>query len=556
MLNILKNNFKDKLLFLLILSAFINLLVLSPSWYMLEVYDRVINSQNTHTLAMLTWLIIFLYVVLECAEWIRLKVLSEISEKINLTLKEKIFTRIFQAKFNQSPLGRPQGLNDVKEIEDFIISPGFTAILDAPFSLITLMILLNIHPQLAFLALAGGVILCVVTILNQIYVAPLLSKASEEWMKSQSYLSAHLKNAEVIEAMGMHQDIHETWLKKHSNFLTLQAEASYTASKNVTISKFVQMFQGSLILGFACWLILQHELEGSMMIISSILAGRVLSPFAIILSQWRSYSNATESKSRLDELLLKFPETPKPMTLPTPEGHIVFESVAAQSPDNQTQIIKGVNFNLPAGKSLAVIGPTGSGKTTLAKLAAGIWPTQIGKVRLDGAEIYTWDKDHLGQYIGYLPQDIELFEGSIAENIVRFGDVDINKLKEVAELTGLNYFLDQFEYGFETTIGDSGAFLSGGQRQLIALARAIYNDPKVVILDEPNSNLDEASNQNLIRVINALKSKGSTIIIVTHRPQILEHIEYLMILMEGQIFKFGPTPEVLKELQPKKTQTN
>jgi ATP-binding cassette subfamily C exporter for protease/lipase len=554
MLKTLLKSTKGYRLQLFILSLFINLLLLTPSWYMLEVYDRVLNSQNYRTLLMLSLLVVFLYLILEMLEWIRSLAMQEIASHFSLNLYSQVFDKIFEAKINQSSFGTPQALSDLNAVEELINSPATTALIDIPFCVITFIILSAIDLNLLYISFIGAAIMALITFTNHRFVLPLLSQANQSWMTSQRYLTNHLKNAEVIKSMGMLDRIQTKWDFKHSQFIQQQAEASFRASQNIAFSKFIQMLQGSAILGFACWLTLQGKIPqgGSIMIIASILGGRALAPLILIMTHWRSYLTAKISLSRLEDFFSHFPNKPDRMRLPPPEGFLQLEQVFYINSISEHKIINGVSFNLISGGSLAIVGPTGSGKTTLAKLMMGVLPATNGKINLDGADIYQWDKDHLGGFIGYLPQGVELFDGTVGQNIARFGELNIEALYEAANITGLKDFIENLPQKFDTHIGEEGTFLSSGQRQRIALARAIYGSPKFVLLDEPNANLDEAGDQALLKTLVYLREKKTTLIVITHRPNVLNILEHMMVLIEGQIYKFGLTQDVLNELNLKK----
>ncbi len=539
---------------LFILSLFINLLLLTPSWYMLEVYDRVINSQNHRTLLMLSIFVVFLYLVLEMLEWIRSLSMQELATRFNLNLYSKVFDKIFQARVSQSPFGSPQAFADLHTVEDMMNSPAVTALIDIPFCIITFILLSAIDMNLLFLSVIAAAAMALITFANHRFVLPLLTQSNQSWMGSQRYLNNHLKNAEVIKSMGMLDRIQEKWNAKHSQFIGQQAVASFRASQNMALSKFIQLLQGSAILGLACWLTLQGKIPqgGSLMILASILGGRALAPIMMIMTHWRTYLNAKVSLGRLQEFFSKFPDKADTMALPPPEGQLTLEQVFFMSPLSQLKIINGVSFNLATGGSLAVVGPTASGKTTLAKLIMGVVPATGGKIKLDGADIFQWNKDQLGNFIGYLPQGGELFDGTVGQNIARFGELNMEALHEAASVTGLTDFIETLPEKFDTAIGEDGTFLSSGQRQRVALARAIYGGPKFVLLDEPNANLDEAGDEALLKTLAYLKGKKTTVIVITHRPNVLSMLEHMMILIEGQIYKFGPTQDVLNELNPQK----
>ncbi len=535
-------------------SFFTNLLVLAPTWYMLEVYDRVVNSQSHETLLMLTIMVIFLYALMEMLEWVRSRVMFEASMQFDRTLNERVFNGIFQAKLRQIPGGTAQAFSDLKTIQDTLASPALMAIMDMPFALLTLIIIFAINTTMGWFSVVGAVLLGVIALINQRRVQPPLTEANRHAISAQNYASGVIRNAQVIEAMGMLSRVHAKWIARQNKFLSLQGVASDQAGVNSALSKLIQTLQGSLLLGLGCWLTLKGELAmgGSMMIVGSTLGGRVLAPLITFVAHWRVIANSRDAINRLDNFLKAFPEPNDSMALPPPLGNLSVEGAVAAPPNSQVAILKGITFRLPAGQSLAVVGPSASGKTTLARLLTGIWPAANGKVRLDGADIYQWKKNELGPYVGYLPQDVELFDGTLAENIARFGEVDMEKVRAAANVVGLDGLIDTLKDGYATQVGDEGSFLSGGQRQRVALARAIYGMPKFVVLDEPNSSLDEAGDVALLNALQTIKAQGTTLIVITHRPQILSVIDHMMVLTEGQIKAFGPRDEVLASLNPKK----
>ena len=536
-------------------SFFTNLLILAPTWYMLEVYDRVVNSQNHKTLLMLTIMIVFLYALMEMLEWVRSRVMFAASMQFDQALNDRVFNGIFQAKLRQIPGGTAQAFSDLKTIQDTLASPALMAIMDMPFALLTLIIVFAINTTMGWFSVAGAILLGIIAWLNQKRVQPPLTEANRHAISAQNYASGVIRNAQVIEAMGMLSRVHAKWIVRQNKFLNLQGVASDQAGLNSSLSKLVQTLQGSLLLGLGCWLTLRGELDmgGSMMIVGSTLGGRVLAPLITFVANWRVIANARDAINRLDNFLKAFPEPRESMPLPPPLGNLSVEGAVAAPPNSQIAILKGITFRLPAGQSLAVVGPSASGKTTLARLITGIWPAANGKVRLDGADIFQWKKSELGPHVGYLPQDVELFDGTLAENIARFGEVDMEKVRTAANVVGLDTLISSLKDGYATQVGEEGSFLSGGQRQRVALARAIYGMPKFVVLDEPNSSLDEAGDVALLNALQFIKAQGTTLIVITHRPNILSVIDHMMVLTEGQIKAFGPRDEVLASLNPNKT---
>lgn len=536
----------------LLFSMVTNLLVLAPSWYMLEVYERVVNSQNLLTLFMLTLLVIGCYLVLELLEWVRSMVMHEGSEVFDRRLRERLFNTMFNARLRSIPVGNAaQALGDMRAIRDFLPSQAFLSILDSPLALLVLSLIFLIHPFLGWFALGGAVVQFIIGFFNEERIREPLMAANRNAMGAQMYAGGVLRNAQVIESMGMLGLLRERWLKLQRDFLDEQAAASDSAGTNAAFSKLAQMLLSSLILGLGCWLTLKGELPASGMIVASILGGRVLSPLVQIIANWRNISNVRESYTRLGNMLASFPAPEPAMPLPAPKGQLSVEAAVASAPGSQIPILKGISFRVMPGDSVAVVGPSGSGKTTLARLLVGVWPPASGKVRLDGSDVHGWDKEELGPHVGYLPQSLELFEGSVAENIARFGVLDDERVQDACRMVGLDALIDSLPDGYATQIGSEGAYLSGGQRQRVALARAVYGMPMFVVLDEPNSNLDEDGDAALLDTLKALKANGTTVIVMTHRVNLLSAIGHMLVLVDGQLRHFGPRDEVLAALQPK-----
>jgi len=530
-------------------SIVVNVLVLAPSAYMMEVYDRVVNSRSHSTLLMLTLLVVGIYVLLEALEWVRRQVMHDAGMKLDRSLREHVFSAIFTARVQNIPAAGAQALRDLKVIREFLPSQALLAVVDTPLALLVLVLLFLMAPSLGWFAVAGALVQFGIGFFNERRIREPLLAANRSAAGAQSYADGVIRNAQVIESMGMLDHIHKRWMGRQQEFLVQQAEASDHAGTNSALSKLVQSLLSSLLLGMGCWLTLKGEIHGSGMIVASILGGKVLAPLVQIIGNWRQVEGALESYNRLEAMLRELPIPVKGMALPAPAGMLSVEGVIAGAPRSPVQILKGISFRLAPGGSLAIVGPSASGKTTLARLLMGIWPAMQGKVRLDGNDVYQWDKEELGKYIGYLPQNVELFEGTIAENVARFGEPDLEKVKEACRMVGLDGFLEQLPKGYESQIGDDGSFLSGGERQRVALARAVYDMPKFVVLDEPNASLDEAGDAALLNTIMLLRTRGSTVIVITHRLNILGAIEHMLVLVDGQVQRFGTCKEVMEALQ-------
>ena len=531
-------------------SLFASLLILAPSGYMLEVYDRVVNSRNHTTLAMLTLLVLCAFVLMEVLEWVRAEVMHEAAMAFDRRMSPRVFTAIFDANLKRMSGGTAQPMNDLRTVRDFLFSPVLLAMMEAPVSLVFLLLVFAISPVLGWSTVVAAMLQTGVGWLNERGTQPPLSAANRSAIAAQQYADSSLRNAQVIEAMGMLRNVHRRWIARQREFLGLQAKASDSGGYYQALSKFLQNTVSSMLLGLGAWLLLRNELNGgaAYMIVGSIVGGRVLVPLVQIVAQWQAVVNARDAYARLDSLLEVVPQLPMGMALPAPLGRVQVENLIAGAPGAQVAILKGLSFALQAGEVLAVVGASASGKTTLARLLMGIWPAQSGKVRLDGADVHTWNKTELGPHVGYLPQGVELFDGSVAENIARFGEVDQAKVEAAARAVGLHEFILALPKGYDSPVGREGAMLSGGQRQRVALARAIYGKPAFVVLDEPNSSLDEQGDAALAGAISQLSAGGTTFVLMTHRSSVLGVSDKMLVLRDGQAQMFGPRDDVLKAL--------
>lgn len=526
------------------------LLVLAPTGYMLEVYDRVVNSRNYMTLWMLTLAVLFAYVIMELLEWSRAQILHAASDDLDRQLGDRIFDAIFAANIRRIPGGTTQPMNDFRNVREFLYSPVVLATMELPIALVYMVLLFAISPVLGWVGVVAAIVQTFITWLNERATNPPLLAANRSAFAAQQYADGTLRNAQVIEAMGMQRDIHKRWADKQREFLGLQAVASDRAGGYQAITKFLQTMIGSGLLGLAAYLLLHNELNGggAMLIIASILGGKMLSPLVQIVTQWRNVVTVRDSWGRLTQLLTAIPSQGEAMALPVPRGLLQVEGVTAVAPNSQLPILRGVAFAANPGEVVAVVGPSASGKTTLARLLVGLWPSLGGKVRLDGADVFAWDKAELGPNIGYLPQDVELFDGTLAENIARFGAVEPAKVEAAARAVGLHDLIMSLPQGYDSPVGREGGMLSGGQRQRVGLARAIYGDPVFVVLDEPNSSLDEAGEAALNAAIVTLKARGTTFVVMTHRTSILPIVDKMLVLRDGQAQGFGPRDDVLAAL--------
>jgi ATP-binding cassette subfamily C exporter for protease/lipase len=530
-------------------SAISNLLMLMPSLYMLQVYDRVLQSRNEITLLMLTLLMLGAYLLVGGLELIRSFVLIRVGARFDMTLNKRVYTAAFEQNLKQAGGNAGQALQDLTSLRQFLTGNALFAFFDAPWFPVYLCVIFMFEPSLGVFALLGTAILVILAYVNERVTGKPLAEANAMAVMSSAVATNNLRNAEVIESMGMLPNLMGRWYKLHGKFLQLQAEASEKAGKIGAATKFVQVSLQSLVLGFGALLVLENKITSGMMIAASILVGRALGPVQQVIGVWKSLSSVRSAYERLTKLLEANPAREAGMQLPKPQGALAVEGVTAAPPGGTTAVVKGLSFAISPGDVLGVIGPSGSGKSTLARLLVGVWPAAVGKVRLDGADIYTWNKGELGPHIGYLPQDIELFGGTVSENIARFGEIDPEKVVLAAKRAGVHDMILHMPNGYDTRLGDGGAGLSGGQKQRLGLARAMYGDPSLIVLDEPNSNLDEFGEQALVNAVLDLRQRGKTIVLITHRTSIIGATNKLLLLRDGAPQMFGPTNGVLAELQ-------
>ncbi|WP_283439811.1 type I secretion system permease/ATPase [Serratia sp. CC22-02] len=541
-----------------IFTAFINLLMLVPSVYMLQVYDRVLPSRNEITLLMLTLIMLGLFGVMALLEYVRSMVVIRIGSQLDMRLNTRVYTAAYEANLQNGSSDAGQMLGDLTTVRQFLTGSALFAFFDAPWFPIYLLVIFLFNPWLGLFALIGSLLLIALAVVNEIVSKKPLGEASKLSIMSGNLASTNLRNAEVIEALGMLPNLKRRWFGLHQRFLNSQRVASERATTVTSITKFVRLSLQSLVLGLGGWLAIDGHITPGMMIAGSILMGRTLAPIEQVINIWKSWSSAKLSYQRLVKLLEMHPQRGTGMSLPRPEGIVSVEGVTATPPGSKgDSVLHNVSFAIQPGDVLGIIGPSASGKSTLARLLVGIWPVSEGIVRLDNADIYQWNKDDLGPYIGYLPQDIELFAGTIAENISRFNDVDSEKVIEAAKLAGVHELILRFPNGYDSLIGNGGAGLSGGQKQRIGLARALYGDPSLIVLDEPNSNLDDAGERALNQAILFLKQRNKTVILITHRTNLLSMTSKLLLLTNGVVNAFGPTQQVLQALtNAQKTQAS
>src|SRR5690554_2965983 len=535
-------------------SCVINIIGLTPALYMLQVYDRVLASNNETTLLMLTLLVVGLYGLSGMLEFARASVLIRVGNRFDMMLNERVFTAAFERNLRKLGGNPSQAIHDLTNLRQFLTGNALFAFFDAPWTPIYIAVTFMVHPLLGFITLGGSVVLFALAWLTNVVTQKPLAEANQASIAAGAFANNHLRNAEVIEAMGMLPGLRQRWFSQHQRVLGLQTLASDRNAHISTVTRFVRISLQSLILGAGALLVIEGSITAGMMIVCSILMGKALQPVELAIGTWKQAISTRGAYHRLDEMLQSAPPRGETLSLPAPAGALALENVYAAAPGMQTTILKGLTFNIAPGEVVGVIGPSASGKSTLARLLVGVWQARAGTVRLDGADIFQWNKDELGPHVGYLPQDIELFEGTIAENIARFAEPDSALVIDAAKRAGVHDMILHLPQGYDTPLGVDGASLSGGQKQRIALARAIYGNPRLIVLDEPNSNLDDVGEAALVATVKDLKERGATVVLITHRMSVLNAVDKLLVLRDGALTMYGARDEVLKALRQQQLQ--
>jgi ATP-binding cassette subfamily C protein EexD len=532
-------------------SMFINILMLVPPLYMLQLYDRVLGSRSQDTLIMLTLIVVVLFITMGLLEVVRSRVLVRVGNKLDSMLSQRIFDSLFELERKAPGRSSSMPLNDLTQVRQFMTGNGLFAFFDAPWMPIYIIVLFIFHPAFGFFAIFAAIVLVGITIANEYSTKDKLAEANNLSRASTIYVDSNIRNAEVVNAMGMRNNISKVWADKYYGFLNAQNIASDSAGVWSNLSKSLRVMFQSLILGLGAYLAINMEVTPGMMIAASIIMGRALAPLDLIIGSWKGFSSARSSYERIEGLLNDFPKDKEYMQLPAPKGEITLENVVVIPPSGTVPSLKGISMKIEKGDVVGIIGPSAAGKSSLARVMLGLWPLSNGVARIDKADISQWDREDLGQYVGYLPQDIELFEGTVSQNIARFGEVEPEKVVEAASKAGVHEMILKLNEGYDTKIGPGGASLSGGQRQRIGLARALYNNPVFVVLDEPNSNLDDVGEAALVEAIKTLRAGGTTVVIITHRTNVLQATNKLALINNGVLELYGNTNDVLNAIAQK-----
>lgn len=493
---------------------------------------------------------LFLFIVMGGLEWVRTQILIVTSTRLDVLLAGRVFDAVFALTLaSGGRVSSAQPLSDLLQIRQFLTGPGLFAFFDAPWFPLYLGVMFLFHPLFGAVGLISAFVLAGLAFWNEAATREHLQEANRHAIESNQFTERNLRNAEVIEAMGMLPSLRTRWQDKQTLLLALQNQASTKGGLITVLAKIYRLTIQSLILGLGAYLAIHREITPGLVIAGSILLGRALAPLDLMINAWRGFLQARASYQRLDDLLEAIPSREPPMPLPAPQGAIHLENAFVQPLGAAAPVLKGINLAIEPGSPVGVIGPSASGKSTLVRAILGIYPTLKGAIRLDGAETTQWDREALGRYIGYLPQDVELLDGSISENIARFGTIEPDRVVAAARAAGIHDMIVRLPEGYDTKIIGHGYILSAGQRQRLGLARAVFGEPKVVILDEPNSNLDQDGENALLAALAELKRSGCTVIVITHRKKLLSQVDRIVLLVDGEVALSGTRDQVLASLQ-------
>jgi ATP-binding cassette subfamily C exporter for protease/lipase len=527
-------------------SVIINLLMLAPAIYMLQVYDRVLASGNKMTLLMLTLMVVWLFLFCGVVEWLRSIIVIRIGALLDYRFNRRIFHSVFHGYLRRNTSLAPQALSDLTLLRQFASGNALFALFDTPWFVFYLCIIFLLHSWLGGLAMAGAAIVIFLAWLNQRLTTRPFNSASELAATATRQANSCLNQAEVIEAMGMLSAFYQRWLQQHQAFLHSHNAASEKSVVIATLTRYSRLALQSLMLGMGAWLVLQQEITAGMMIAGSILSGRVMAPVDQLIAIWKPWNQAREAWRRLDMLLNQVPEQVEGLVLPAPSGVVQGEGLSVKAPGVAGYMLHNLSFNLQPGEVLGVLGSSGSGKSTLARLLVGVLLPSAGVIRLDGADIYQWDRQLLGPFIGYLPQDIQLFSGTVAENIARFLVEEDEMVVVAARAAGVHDAILRLPMGYDTPLGDGGYPLSGGQKQRIALARALYGEPRLIVLDEPDASLDDEGRQALVEAIRIQKQAQRTVVVISHNMGLMAYANKLLVLEAGRCRYFGSAMSIAR----------
>lgn len=530
----------------MVFSFFINILALVSPLYMLQVYDRVLSSRNVSTLVVLTLICIFLFLIYGALEALRTQVLVRGGLKFDAMARDPIFKSVLDSTLNKRGSGA-QAFRDMDSVREFMTG-GLIAFCDAPWTPVFIIVSWMLHPFFGVLAIIASIITFGLAVMNDRATNNPVTLATMSSIAAQNDASATLRNAEVMKAMGMWGGLQARWRVRRDEQVAWQAAASDAGGAVMSGIKVFRQIVQTLILGGGAYLAIKGEISPGSMIAGSILVGRALAPIEGAIGQWKGFIGARGSWDRLQAMLRAEADRTDHMDLPEPRGILSAEAASIVPPGAQAPTMRQASFRLDAGTALAIVGPSAAGKSSLLRGIVGVWPCAAGVIRLDGYDLRQWDPEKLGRHIGYLPQDIELFSGTVAQNIARFGEFEANDVIEAAKMAGVHEMIQALPDGYDTAIGEGGASLSGGQRQRLALARALFRQPALIVLDEPNASLDQVGEAALTQAMAKLKAAGRTVVFATHKVNILSQADYIMVINQGVISDFGERDVMLAKL--------
>ncbi len=529
-----------------------NLLYLALPIFTFQIYGRVLSSYSVPTLLVLTFMVMLAFLISGLIDDFRAKVLINYGVIMDQRVSGRVFSALFDTVIRGNPAARSQALRDLDSFRQMLTGPAFGTMFDLPWMPVFMIVLLIIDPIIGLVTIGGAVLLFLITLFQDRATRPALKEANDAALRSYAFTDAALRNGEVVRAMGMVEPLGSRWATFRSVTMERSASASERASVISNISKFVRQAIQVLIIAIGAYLVVKGKIHSGLLFANMILAARALQPIERLVGSWDALTNGYRSYQRLNALFADYRPTKTSTTLPKPLGQLSVEGVNF-APQGATRfVLQGVNFKIEPGEMLGVIGPSGAGKSSLARLMVGIWQPNSGNVRLDGADVYSWDRSDFGRHVGYLPQDTELFSGSIRDNIARFrADVDDEQVVRAAQVAGVHQLILRLPSGYDTDLGESGHVLSAGQRQRVGLARALLGNPRLIVLDEPNAALDAEGEEALVKALDALKAGGSTIVIVSHKPSVFRSADKMLMLRDGRMEMFGPREQVMaRVVQP------
>ena len=535
--------------FVVLLTIVLDFLSLTPMLYMMNVMDRAMAPRSGVTLVSLTLLVVALYIFWSAMEWIRTRVLVRLSLRLDWDLSADIFDASFRRYVGRKNVNVQQLLGDLSTLRQFLTGNGILTLIDAPFAIVFIIIGGIFHPYLAIFSLVAMVLMILAAYFNQKLSGPILKAANDANTEASRVANNSLRHAESTLALGMMGAIRQRWYNEHHKYLQNQVNATEAAGLTGGISKLINMMMPSLQMALGAFLAMENLITGGMVMAASMLISKAISPIQKLMTSWKEIISAHQAYERLNALLISDQKRQNQMQLPPVMGHLVVDKAATVPPGHDKAVLVDIHFEVKPGQAVAIVGPSAAGKTCLSRMLIGVWSPAKGSVRLDGVEISSWSHDEFGPQIGYVPQEIEFFEGTVAENIARLGEVDPDKVVEVTKLIGMHETILAFPGGYDTQLGETGFALSGGQRQRLAICRALYGTPKFVVMDEPNANLDEVGESALAHAITYLKSQGSSIVITTHRPRLVGVADNLLVLRNGQQVGFGPADEMINAVR-------